>query len=886
MNDSPTFALIRYRVAPRPGMGWRLWGVTSEGEMGPCDFDTLSDVFQWSSERGEDCQVFSFAEGSGQFSPQCSGASALIVGLACKWSAELFDIVDLLLEPDVVPVCLAGKAECFQNLCGKEESLGLLGLRDLLMAHVIAGNPTRLVEVDAKVPVPVSNDFIRFQNRWIRELLESDKGFKWLRRMRARQTEWEVARQSGLARELDLARSSIARIGGESPERRLLRTFEPNVPVRKSCNHREVLEEAVGTADVVTADVFDTLLCRRIPEPRHVFWVLGNRLASKTGISAEAFVDLRTDCERCLYEKVVSSGEREDVSLEMIYQAIARELGFDLAQVESWKETEIRLESELIYAHPDAQMLLEVAGEKLQLCLSEMYLPSGALELWLSAQLTRSIPVITSGESGKSKRTGSLFSFVAERLDCLPEAVLHVGDHPENDVLQAKKSGMRALQWNGNVNALVDEIGDARMDDAVSSAMLGIAREGAGSQISHAHRIGFEIAGPLTWAYLNWLSQMPEVSGGAPVWMLARDGYWLEQMSRRLPDTYFGAGGIKYVYASRRMLGMAAIDQLIAEDWDFLLKPAPEMSVRDFFERVDMDPSSLVDYMENLVPDWTLDTRITHRNGFIEPEYKDHLYHLFVSQIEGFHRSRAAVRKPVIDYLRSLNPEGEQVVAVDLGWHGSSIAALNRIARSLEWRSPVGCYFATWKEAEKHDENCDVRSFLIRLGEAPEYVAVLQESIALIEALFSAPHPTVTGIAENSEGEWNPVFERDNRNAEVLDSLDGVWAGALDFAEKMVRIFPNPVDLSGHSYIVAALRRLLRYPSPEDLSLFSSFEHTEGWGIERSVSILERFSDNAETGLLVEGYRRTPWRRGWLSMLSADQRAQLRRHYDSCEAGF
>lgn len=55
---------------------------------------------------------------------------------------------------------------------------------------------------------------------------------------------------------------------------------------------------------------------------------------------------------------------------------------------------------------------------------------------------------VTPAEAGAAKPDPAMFRLALERLDESPEAMLHVGDHPEHDVLGAHRAGVRAVWIN------------------------------------------------------------------------------------------------------------------------------------------------------------------------------------------------------------------------------------------------------------------------------------------------------------------------------------------------------------------------------------------------------------------------------------------------------
>ena len=95
--------------------------------------------------------------------------------------------------------------------------------------------------------------------------------------------------------------------------------------------------------DVVSFDIFDTLIFRPLDLPRHLFWFVGNELDMLN------FVNVRTRAENTVRdEKEQREGHRE-VTIREIYEQIQKETGLD---PERGIAAEIETERKLCQANP------------------------------------------------------------------------------------------------------------------------------------------------------------------------------------------------------------------------------------------------------------------------------------------------------------------------------------------------------------------------------------------------------------------------------------------------------------------------------------------------------------------------------------------------------
>ncbi len=174
---------------------------------------------------------------------------------------------------------------------------------------------------------------------------------------------------------------------------------------------------------MVTFDVFDTLLWRRVLFPADAFGLLPHGRATAWRASVEAAVT--ATCRRLL---------RREPRLADIY----RFYRFDPA-------AELAMEVSLAQANPWCLDLVKallargvtVAG------VSDMYLSAPHIATLLQAAGYPSLPLFVSSEANRSKHgDGGLFLHVGEHLGAKPPNWMHVGDNPHADIAMARRHGL------------------------------------------------------------------------------------------------------------------------------------------------------------------------------------------------------------------------------------------------------------------------------------------------------------------------------------------------------------------------------------------------------------------------------------------------------------
>lgn len=191
--------------------------------------------------------------------------------------------------------------------------------------------------------------------------------------------------------------------------------------------------------DVVSFDVFDTLIFRPFLEPTELF----QRMAEQ--IQIPEFRKIRCEMEQIARQEQNKKEGNTEVTLDEIYMLIRRETGIK----EEVKELEILEEYRVCYANPYMKQVVEELrkAKKRLIFISDMYLNFEQISRILKyAGYGEFDGGYVSCEYRKSKSSGELYPIVREREGetCL---MAHIGDNERADVWQAKRYGIEAFYY-------------------------------------------------------------------------------------------------------------------------------------------------------------------------------------------------------------------------------------------------------------------------------------------------------------------------------------------------------------------------------------------------------------------------------------------------------
>lgn len=184
--------------------------------------------------------------------------------------------------------------------------------------------------------------------------------------------------------------------------------------------------------DVISFDVFDTLLVRPYLKPTDLFYELEERYAM------QGFAEKRVSAEQCARQKYTM---QEDVALEQIYEMLE-------ADYQVMASREVALEQEVLQANDMVKRLYHEAlqMEKRIIIVSDMYLSRNVLESILKDKgYVGFEEIYVSSETGYTKASGNMYRYVLNGLGCGAEQVLHIGDNLRSDGNACRCVGMGYL---------------------------------------------------------------------------------------------------------------------------------------------------------------------------------------------------------------------------------------------------------------------------------------------------------------------------------------------------------------------------------------------------------------------------------------------------------
>lgn len=206
----------------------------------------------------------------------------------------------------------------------------------------------------------------------------------------------------------------------------------------------EAIVDSIKTHEIISFDIFDTLLMRRCLDPLDVFDKTAERIEEQTGKNMRAFSAKRRTAD------IDSKGGNVDA----IYSILMQREGWDAEFARSVMEFEEKCEYETLLPRNVVRQVFDTAislGKRVNL-ISDMYFPKDALTGFLSANGIEGYEdIFVSCEYGCSKGSG-LFEKYKKRVQ--GESYLHIGDQLEADYKNAISAGIDAFRIRSPIEGM------------------------------------------------------------------------------------------------------------------------------------------------------------------------------------------------------------------------------------------------------------------------------------------------------------------------------------------------------------------------------------------------------------------------------------------------
>lgn len=555
---------------------------------------------------------------------------------------------------------------------------------------------------------------------------------------------------------------------------------------RELCGFGEELIEKVvkklSEYDIISFDIFDTLIFRPFSEPTDLFYFIGERLGYLD------FKRIRTKMELKARQEAYMREKTYEICLRDIWKLLNDEAG--ISDDEGMAE-ELAAEKNFCYANPfmlEVYSRLKDMGKRIFI-VSDMYLPGDFLENLLRGQGYDGFEKLyVSCEHKKSKADGSLYELVKKEISAGTKKCIHVGDNVHSDVSMAGRHGFDTL-WYPNVNKNTLLYRPYDMSYAIGGAYRGIVNNHLyckNAVYSIDYEYGYIYGGLFVVGYCHFIHDYCKSHGIEKILFLSRDG----DILKKVYDEMYPEDSTEYAYWSRR-----AATKLSAcfNRYDFFRrflyhKVNQNISLQNILESMELEQLSGMLREEGLKEaEYLTDKNVDEVKNFLKRHW-DEVIDIYGKEHEG---AKA--------YYSELLGNSKSAAAVDIGWAGSGAAALDYLVGKV-WK--LGCsvtgiiagtntiYNAEPDASEAQLMSGRIVSYLFSQAHNRDLLKKHDSNMkynVYWELLLSSPTRQFKGFSYEKEDEL-PIFMFGDLDYNQ-EGICEIQKGILDFAEEYMQHF-------------------------------------------------------------------------------------------------
>lgn len=551
------------------------------------------------------------------------------------------------------------------------------------------------------------------------------------------------------------------------------------------------IKSQIDKHDIISFDIFDTLLLRPYVKPTDLFFHLEHIE------EIWWFRDNRIKAEQVARQ---IHSDKEEITIDDIYNELTEPFV-------KLKDKELELERKTLFPNPEMKEVFNYAknNNKKIIITSDMYLPKKFLEKVLKEKGFNGYnKFYLSSEINKTKWNGTLYEYILSDLNTSGAKILHIGDNEQSDVLMAQKHHISTYHYPKAIDKLfknnlrVTEFYKLHWGEVGSSILLGIL------SIYNLHEnknywqdFGFKYGGPVVYGYMQWLSKQLQQDKINEAMFVARDGYTLQKVFDIVKNTDIKS---HYYYAPRIINLVCNLNYKHYMDIDEKGGLAAIRPILSYFKNKDK-------FLQNNTPDIKTSAE---GDAFIK-EHKD-VYERLAKQEQ----------KNYQDYFKQFNIRNKKIALIDTC--SSMLSAQKSLMIGLPDKDIKGYYWFTWEGTQK-----DISKYNTSTFQQTHRQEFLDWNI--MELFMTAPTPPADKI-EKGKVIFKKINPNEQKRIEIYPDLS---KGMVNYAKFMNNIFGKINVFMNDRILIDWTNILCRIPTPKDRLEFKTIQHA--WDIEHTKYI-------------------------------------------------
>lgn len=591
--------------------------------------------------------------------------------------------------------------------------------------------------------------------------------------------------------------------------------------------------------DVISFDIFDTLVYRLCHRPEDVFESLGYQLTDLS-YSPTMFKALRAKAEARAREKARKCGK-----FEITFDEIYNELPFLYTTRETVMQQEIACEKNVLMLNRHMYDFLKYCraqGKKIIL-VSDMYYSKTQIVQFLlhvGIEMHDIDDVFVSSDFNATKYHGQLYEIVIEKFG--HQKILHIGDNYQSDVISAKRNGLAAIHYSPiieepfNIYQMESQYTPDTLDEIRSIRKLMVKNSSFDHEFKNgAFLIGAQIIGPVYTLFVEWVVDLAIKKGISKIVPLMREGELYTQLLHAVVKKRNLPINIETIYISRKSSHLAQYEFVTSQQVLELMQ-RNRVQLKSVFDLL------LVDIQQTVYEQYASFTmeqlkELSESDGTLY----DAIFAWLSSDetLAMINQHTKEQRQYLKQYIQQIT-DGKDFLTVDLGFNGT----MQKIMADLLPKHQQSYHALVIAGDKVRDKILDGYKIFAWLGYAQENeraVKTIVRSPEIIEAVTNITVGSTKKYLQNDNGYIEPVLEDNDFPEQHVQFQKICWQGIITFQNEWLRICEH--NVLNKLYVKrdgarAILQRLIEYPRHEEAKLLGALIQHEYCNFTYEMSIV------------------------------------------------
>ena len=541
----------------------------------------------------------------------------------------------------------------------------------------------------------------------------------------------------------------------------------------------DILEQ-IDKHDVISFDLFDTLLTRKLSQPDDVKNIISELAKREFGITS--FV----------IDRIAAENKAEEVkknsTIYDIYDLLAVKYGKSIS--DNLLLLEIEIEKGILIPRDELIEIFNYAIEqkKKVYISSDMYLTKEIIyELCQLNNINiNSENLFVSCDKKAKKSDGSLYKLL--RNVNKKQKILHIGDNHYSDYVMSKKNHIDAIQITNPFNQQRQIIGETKAETLYNKIIIGLSMSKLLNspffeKINSLEVFGYSILGPILINWLLWIINDVKNKTNKYVYFVSRDGFFSVQLFNYLCEQFgINKQGL-YLMASRAHLAYITLEP--AEN-NLLLQPF-KGNITEFLKyRLMLNEKQIEEFNNDIQMD--------------ERAYK--LNSQFISHLQEDIKQQKELYKEYLN--RNHFFDENEVLFVDPSYKGTTQKYLS----DFTGKKIYGYYCYADLSIENKCYQNNMKAFFQEDDDQKASNSILYNWHMLFEsAIMCAPTGSLMKISNDGQFICTPLA----KTQECFENKEETYKGIKQFFEDFINVYkqflfdinPNKgIPLNIYSYIV------------------------------------------------------------------------------------